>query len=343
MNDTESLITDALRLRAEQAPPEGNVLAALYRPRRSRKPLFLAITAATAAAAVAVVTTTVGRPSADVRVGGQVATTTAATSAQAGPKGTLTRGSSPTWLPEDFVERSRVIEPGSHTERHWALRGNAGQSTHPMLTFHIEHTEEGKGRLRDEIVNAVPADRVTVNGMPAVVIDAIEESDEVPDVKLVFQPDGSESYAWILLRNMPDARAAALRIAQSVRPDVVPQRVPLSVGDSKVYSVTADEQGDWIASADGTIDGVGYSATLRNTRATALKGDYGVAPQPVTARGLPAEYLGTGNGYLTIQLNPNAFLLVAGEGPETTPVGKLVAAAEAIVVDPNPDVSWAGA
>lgn len=342
--DTESQIRDALQLRAGQAPPEGNVLAALYRPKKSRKPLFLAITAATAAAAVAVVAvvaTTVGRPSAEAPPAGQLSTTTptpATTTATSDAP--LTLGYSPTWVPDGFTEGNRWIKPDERTQRGWRYHTPSGQSATPMLTMAIEHSDAAKETLRTKIANAPDTDRVTINGAPAVITDPLDDQ-TLPDAEVVFNPT-PDVYVVVTLLNAPDVRNAALRIAESVRPDTTPLRMPVVVGDSSDYLAEAMAEGGWMVNADGKIGGVGYGATLRTSPATNLKNENRPAPVVVTARGLPAEYqAGELSSSLYIKLGPELHLYVSGSGENKTPE-QLIAAAEAIEVDPNPDMSWTG-
>ncbi|WP_158849975.1 hypothetical protein [Saccharothrix deserti] len=340
--DTESQIRDALRLRAEQTPPEGNVLAALYRPKKSRKPLFLSLAAATGAvaiAAVAVVTTANIRPSTEAGAQNTTVptTTTAATNAPA------TLGYSPTWLPDGMIEGDRIVDLDDRTQRHWVHRVPNGQSDTPMFTLVIAHSEEGKQALHNRIINASGDSRATVNGKPAQITDPQQDATN-PDAEVVLNPEPGV-YIQLTLLNAPDVRASALRIAESLRPDPTPARSPMSIGGSVDYTVTVNgethSEGKWSVSTSGEIDGVGYSATLSNNIAPELKGGYGTWVA-VTARGLPAEYLATGNGYLRVELAPQRYLLVAGNGPDTKSAEALIAAAEAVEVDLNPDMSWIG-
>jgi hypothetical protein len=339
--DTEDLIRDALRTRAEQTPPPGHVLAALRRPRRSRKPLFLAVTAATAVAAVAVVATTVGRPAAEAPPAGQgttLPTTTTKTTATA-PTAATTLGYSPTWVPDGMVERTRWFDPAQQTQRGWRPLVPSGQSGTPMLDLRIPYDDSAKQVLRNEIVNATGDASVMIGGKPASITDPAEDT-TLPDARVVLNPEPG-TYVELTLLNAPDVRATALRVAESLRPDPAPVRPPLSIGGSVAFEASADGTGDWGVSVTGELGGVGYSATLNTKVPVALKGGPGVAPVPVTARGVTGEYIGEQNGYLRLTLGPRRHLLVAGNGPGTASAEALIAAAEALVIDPNPDVAWA--
>jgi hypothetical protein len=209
-----------------------------------------------------------------------------------------------------------------------------------MLTMVIERGDAAKQVLQDRITNASGDGRVTINGKPAAVTDP-QQDPTVPDAEVVLNPEPGV-FIQLTLLNAPDVRSSALRIAESLQPDPTPAGSPVSVGGSVDYEVTDNGEGKWSVSSHGEINGVDYTAALSNNIAPSHKGGPGVAPVPVTARGLPAEYIGEGNGYLRIELAPQRYLLVAGPGPDTKSAEALIAAAEAIEVDPNPDMSWLG-
>ncbi|NUS66658.1 MAG: hypothetical protein HOQ46_23755 [Saccharothrix sp.] len=336
--DTEDLVRDALRVRAEQAPPPGHVLAALRRPRRSRKPMLLAVAAGTAVVAVAVVATTVGRPAAEAPPagGGSTLPTTTTTTA---PTATRTLGYSPTWVPDGMVERTRWFDPAQHTERGWRARVDSGQSGTPMLDLRIPYDGNAVQVLREEIANATGEARVMIGGRPASITDPAEDT-TLPDARVVLNPEPG-TYVELTLLNAPDVRATALRVAESLRPDTAPVRPPLSLGGSAAFEASADGTGNWGVSVTGQIGGAGYSATLTTSLPVDLKGGPTVTPVPATARGVTGEYIGERNGYLRLTLGPRQYLLVAGNGPATAPAEALIAAAEALVIDPDPDVAWA--
>ena len=337
---TEDLIRDALRARAEQTPPPGHVLAALHRPRRSRKPLFLAITAATAVAAVAVVATTVGRPSAEAPpAAGSTLPTTSAPTTTTTPAVPQTLGYRPTWVPDGMIERTRWVDQDGNIQRGWSHRVPSGQSGTPMMELRIPHRDETKQVLRQEILGATGDSQVVIGGARGVITDPGQDA-TAPDARVVVNPEPG-TYIELVLFNAPDVRAAALRVAESLRPDPTSSRPVLSIGGSTAFDANADGAGEWGVSTTGEIDGVGYSATLRTTPSVPLKGGPGVAPVPVTARGVPGEYIGEQNGYLRLTLGPRQHLMVAGNGPDTASAEALIAAAEAMVIDPNPDMAWA--
>ncbi|MFD0202074.1 MULTISPECIES: hypothetical protein [Saccharothrix] len=354
--DTEDLIRDALRARAERTPPAGHVLAALHRPRKSRKPLFLAVTAATAAAAVAVVATTVGRPSAEAppAAGGTLqttsTTTTKPTAAAAAALDPGTLGYSPSWLVDGLTERNRFVDGTGAIQRVW--KHSSEQLHTPSLTWLVPKDVARQEELRQQIAGAPAADQVTINGSPALVVDPAKtvtpRSGEPetpatpdgtpPDARVVFSP-GPGHYVELVLSNAPQARADAIRIAESTRPDPTALGGPVSVGGALAYQARVNSRG-WHVSTNGQIGGVTYGANLSSFVDDPI-GNPSVTPVPVTARGASAEYLGQMVGYLRVDLRPDLHLLVYGPGPGTASAQELIAAAEALTVDVNATGPWA--
>ncbi|MFD1148428.1 hypothetical protein [Saccharothrix hoggarensis] len=321
MSDTESLIRDALRMRADQAPPPGPVLAALRRPRKSRTSFLLVLAAAATAAVVAVVATAVGRPTAE---------SPPATSVEIPIEPTIptvSLGFSPTWLPEGFTERQRLVDPATYTRRTWEQGESTAKATNPSLEFTVQPANESTGAMADAIANALEAYRVTVNGAPGVVSGA---------TTVLWQPE-PEVYLSVTLRNIPDARTTAVRIAESVRPDPGPVRLPVSLGGSRGIQAHGGLPEGWQASTTGVHDGVTYNVLL-SRRPYGFEG----SPTMTTARGLTARYYAADGGHLVVELRPDVHLQVSGIGVRAAGLAELTAAAEAVVVDPEPDLAWAG-
>ncbi|WP_367135429.1 hypothetical protein [Saccharothrix sp. HUAS TT1] len=352
--DTEDLIEDALRLRADQAPPEGAVLAALHRPRKSRKPVFLAVAAATAAVAVAVVATTIGRPSAGAPPAGpgSVLPTTSpdASPTTAASFDPFTLGYSPSWLPDGLTERNRFVDATGGVQRVWKHDG--GQVVAPSLELVVPKDAEAQELLHRQVRDAAAADQVVINGRTALVADPATlvtplpgdtrepgaPDGTPPDTRVVLNPEPGR-YLQFTLSNTADARAEAIRIAESMRPDPTSLRGPVSVGGEVAHQAGVNGLG-WHVSTTGVVGGVTYGANLSSYVDEPI-GNPGVAPVAVTARGASAEYLGERGGYLRVDLGPDLHLLVFGPGPGTTSAQDLVAVAEAVVLDPDPGLPWA--
>lgn len=336
MTDTESLIRDALRLRADQAPPEGAVLAALRRPKRSRKPVFLAVTAATAAA-VAIVTTMIGRPVAESPPGGHSTTvlTTATTPTTVTPIGL---GHSPTWLPDGFVETKRWFGDDVSVQRDWTGRPASTGLPPPRVQLVIKQAEAQERDVEQRIATGPAVDRVMVNDAPGLFSNDTSGPNE-SNGTLSFTP-APGVYAVLSVYATLDVRTTLWRIAMSVRPDPTAVRPPLSVGGSAPYLVEVTDEG-WMAQAMGQIDGAGYVAALGTAPRRQSKTGFQEQPRAVTARGLPAEYLVSSHGSLTVRLSPDLYLTVEALDQGVASAEEMIAVAEAVVVDPDPDVAWA--
>ncbi len=344
---TEDLIRDALRARAEQTPPPGHVLAALRRPRKSRKPLFLAVTAATAAAAVAVVATTVGRPSAEAPPAASTTLPTApatTTTTTATPSDPFTLAYSPSWLPDGLVERHRFVDEAGSTQRVW--QHGSGQMHSPSFELLVPKDAQAQDALRRQIASGSAADKVTINGTTALVVDPTKSTTPTtdedrgpdvpdgtpPDAKVILNP-APDRYLELVLSNAAEARADAIRIAESLRPDSTPLRGPVSIGGAVAHQARVTGQG-WQVSTTGEVNGITYGANLGSY--VEETGSTSVAPVAVTARGASAEYLGARGGYLRVDLGPNLHLLVFGRSSTTASAQELIAVAEAVTVDTAP-------
>ncbi|MEU5694189.1 hypothetical protein [Actinosynnema sp. NPDC020468] len=116
MNDVEDLIRDTLRHQADRASGEGEVLAALHRPRRATRVPW-AVGLATVTAAVVVVAVVEGVRSGGVDTAGPG--TSASAAATTVPETPL--GFTPSFLPEGFKEVKREVTPTS-VNRVWRDR-----------------------------------------------------------------------------------------------------------------------------------------------------------------------------------------------------------------------------
>ncbi|MBB5955222.1 hypothetical protein FHS29_001792 [Saccharothrix tamanrassetensis] len=327
--NTEDLIRDALRRQADLAPPPGPVLAALHRPRRRRKPLYLVLATAGTAAVVAIAATTFSRPTADAPPAGSnrppFSTVTGSPSPTGVPSGKLVSLEyAPTWLPDGFVEwRRSLFDHG--WQRTWRQAPPDHSPSAPALTFEI--TRGSIGSLLESADE--PANRTTVNGAPGVYTDDGLRW-QVAD-KLVLT---------VNLDNVPDARGTIRRIAESVRPDRRQIRVPVSFGGSTRFTVSANSRDDWTASTDVSYRDGRYMAMLHSVA------HVGSSPRTVTALGREASYEEAGGGVLTIPLAPDRFLSVGGLGlsgfQQPVPVETLTEVAALVEVDLGVDLSWLG-
>jgi hypothetical protein len=274
------------------------------------------------AAAVAIVATTVSRPTAE----SPPATSESILIEPTIP--TVSLGYSPTWVPEGFTERQRMIDPDTYNQRTWARGEQTAKPTYPYLDLSVQPANASTGALTDLIADAPAADRVTVNGAQGVVSG---------DTTVLWQPEPGV-FLSIGLKNTPDARATALRVAESVRPDPEPVRMPVSLGGSRGIQAQAGSPEGWQVLTAGVHDGIGYTVTLRQH-----PWDFdGAVPKMFSARGHTARYYTANTGALVVELGPEMYLQVSPAGTKSAGLEQLIAAAEAVVVDPNPDMAWAG-
>lgn len=320
MNDTEKLIAEALRVRAERTPPPGPVLAALHRPRRTRKPLFLVLATATTAAAVAVTVTTVTRPAAEPAPPAASITTSAVDPGPAVP--TVPLEYSPTWLPEGFTEWQRAYTP-SGPERSYH-QADVRQPVAPEIVFGVRARDTAQ--LAASMANAAPEDRVTINGAPG-----FHLADHL------YWQVREDRFLVVTTREVADARAVARRVAEAVRPDQRVVRVPVSVRGSTDFTITDLGHMGWDVSTAVEHNGRDYSVGVTSKRPSANTW------REVTAMGRSARYQHYGNGVLMVSLGPELHLAVARAVPvidEVAPVEELAEAAALVTVDPEPQVHW---
>lgn len=339
MNDTtETLITDALRHRAERTPPPGAVLAALRRPRRARKPLLLVLaTAGTTAAAAALVVGTVNGPLAgQAPPAGQPGTTSAATPVQVADVPTRVLEYRPAVMLDGYTERERIIGPWG-TARLYAPGPTDPGS--PLVRFGVFTAIAGD--VGPKVENAPVGDRTTVGGAPAAWFGDNLYWNVAPGRVLS-----------VSLENVTgvDVRAQTRRIADAVVADTRSMRIPFSVDEYPYVVVRGSRAADWTIGGTSNLDGVRYDVELLRT-AEAPAGS-----TPTTADGKPAHYSADGFGLLAVQLapnfqvrvKPNEFKTVEGQsvppGLETKHATAEVLArvVAALAVDTDPDVAWIG-
>ncbi|CAL9332998.1 hypothetical protein SUDANB95_00109 [Actinosynnema sp. ALI-1.44] len=314
MTDTESLIRDALLRQAERTPPPGGVLAALHRPRRSRKPLFLALATAATATAVAVAVTAIPRPAvtADAPAGQSVVETPAPTTSAA-PDATLSLEFSVSWVPEGLTERHRSFSEAG-VQRMWGkTMGLAGQS----VRFLVAPGGELPGTATDP-VNGAPAS-LTENAMHWRVGGRVLSAD---------------------IQGVPDVQTALRRFAESVRPDPTRFAPPLRGEGLSSLNYLVKDTGDW--SIGGVVErgDKKYSLGLDSAKTP--------VPWPITTTtqhtvlGHPAVYEDGRYSSLTVTLAPQRLLAVSTLKDVHAPVEELAAVLEEVEYELNPDMSWIG-
>ncbi|QFZ23144.1 hypothetical protein [Saccharothrix syringae] len=319
MNDTEKLLTEALRLRAERTPPPGPVLAALHRPRRTRKPLLLVLATAATAAAVVVTVTTVARPAAEPAPPAASIPTTAVDPGPAVP--TVPLEYRPSWVPDGFVEWQRSYASYG-SERHYHRPG-ADEPLAAQIGFSVRTGDTAQ--LAATMAGAAPEDRTTILGAPG-----FYAGDQL------YWQVREDRFLSVTTQGVPDARTVARRFAEHVEPDDRRVRVPLSFAGSTAF--TTSELGDpgWSTRVDAEHRGRRYIVAL-TTMTPAKTGE-----REVTARGRTAWYTETPAGSLSVPMGPGLRLTVSGWDADRGPAsaGELVEVADLVVVDPEPQARW---
>ncbi|XVS63618.1 hypothetical protein ACQPYE_36010 [Actinosynnema sp. CA-299493] len=338
MNDTtETLITDALHHRAERTPPPGTVLAALHRPRPTRKPLMLVLAAAaTTAAAAAVVVATVGGPTAGQAPAARQLTTTAAPVPVADVP-TRALEYRPGVMLDGYTERERTIG-GWGTSRLYAPGSTAPGS--PLVRFAVFTTITDD--MAPKVANAPVGDRTTVGGATAAWFGDNLYWNVAPGRVLSV---GLENVTGV------DVRAQTRRIADSVVADPTSMRVPFSLNEYPYVEVRGSSAADWVIAGTSSVDDVGYDVELLRTA------EVPAGSTPTTVGGNPAHYSADGFGLIAVQLTPDFQVRVKpheykavngkpapppGLETEHAPVEVLTRVAAALAVDTDPDVAWIG-
>ncbi|TQM82864.1 hypothetical protein FHX81_5275 [Saccharothrix saharensis] len=338
MNDTtETLITDALHHRAERTPPPGPVLAALHRPRRARKPMLVALTAAgtVAAAAALVVATVPGSTVGQAPPAQQLSTTAEPTPVPVADVPTRALDYRPAVMLDGYAERGRVIGPWG-TSRLYAP--GATDPGSPLVRFGVLTSIAGD--VGPKVENAPVGDRTTVGGAPAAWFGDNLYWNVAPGRVLSI---GLENVTGV------DVRAEVRRIADSVTADTASMRIPFSLNEYPYVEVTGSSATDWAIAGTSDVDNVRYAVELLRTAEAPANST------PTTVDGKPAHYSADGFGLLAVQLAPNLQVRVKpseydpGKGPvppgletEHASVEVLTAVAAALAVDINPDVAWIG-
>ncbi|MFI9816628.1 hypothetical protein [Saccharothrix variisporea] len=336
MTDTESLIRDALLRQAERTPPPGGVLAALRRPRRSRKPLLLALATAATATAVAVAVTAIPRPTvtADAPVAGQSSTqqtpapttttspatttspsntTSPADTTSPAPDGTLSLEFSVGWVPEGLTERHRAFtETG--IQRMW---GTTASVTGQSVRFQVAPDGALPGTATDP-----------VNGAPA----------SLTEHTIHWRLGGRLLSADI--QGVPDGQAALRRFAESVRPDPTRFTAPVRAKDLQSLNYLVQDSGDWTVGGVVVTGEKKYSIGLATSKTAELSPV--TTSTELTAMGRPAVYEDGRYSSLTVTLAPQRLLFVSTLKDVHAPAEELIAVLEKVQFVANPDMSWVG-
>ncbi len=374
--DIDDLVRDAVRRQEELAPDPDRIRAALpaHAARRARRHRTMALAAATVAvAAIAVTVPAVvlrdaagpATPPATNTTGTTDATGATAPSPAPG-MATAPLRYRPTWLPDGMAERFREApvsdraNPKLTTTQLWKstpIEDGPVQSAHIGLyswrsdanaTTHEPPVAIGEGGQPV----GVAGHEADVNGRPAHVDDSTVTWQVDDHTKLMLVSPGM---------NLPEADL--LRIARSVRPDTTrltaplrADRLPAGLAPESV-AVAGNSPRDWratlIAEGKGTQSYVAVSAGIPGT-----PDNSGAAGETLTVGGRtahlaqvdmedPARPTYRATWELTVELGEGLVLTVRAGTKEPTGASTLtredvIAVAEHVVLDPNPDLGWLG-
>lgn len=314
-HETETLIRESLDHLAARAP-DGDAIRNALAGRQRRPASRLALVAAS------VVLLVVG-----VVFGTQLLTRPDQVPA-AGP---TVLGYTPGWLPDGFTEQYREGGPGITPQvRRWF----AGSGSITLLAFSTADPEWSQAAIK---IASLP-DQVVVRGRVGMVTGA------GGDAQLTWLAD-DEHVLCAALAGIPDARAVAERIADSVTAEPVGVHGELRFGplprglaerSAVVKGTGPGDASTELTAADPAQPSI---PTVRVTASARAPGVNGAAP--VTVRGGPGFFVAPKNGrdaMVAIKLPSGRWLTVSGPRPEA----ELVAVADGVQLDPSPDYRWLG-
>jgi hypothetical protein len=315
-HDTETLIRESLDRLAARAPDGHAVREALARPRRPAARLTLV--------AVAVVVLVAG-----VFVGTQVLTRTPDLVPAAGRP---VLGFGPGWLPDGFTEQYREGGPGTAPQvRRWF----AGPAEVTLAAYSTADPAWSQTALR---IASIP-DQVVVRGRIGMV------TGDTGSAALLTWLADDQHVLTVRVGGVPDARAAARRVAESVTTEPVGVRGELRFGSlpaglrersAAVHGASPDDGATELTAADPARPGV---AAVTAGVGAGSPGVGGAAP--VVVRGGQGFFVAPKAGadaVVAVRLPSGRWLTVAG--PE--PAAVLVAVADGVQLDPAPDYRWLG-
>jgi hypothetical protein len=313
-HDTETLIRESLDRLAARAPDGHAVRDALARHRDRRAPVRLALVAA----AVVVV------------VAGVVFGTQAFTTADLAPAaGRPVLGYSPGWLPGGFTEQYREGGPGTAPQvRRWF----AGPAEVTLSAYSTADPQWSQTALRIASVR----DQVLVHGRVAML------TGDTGSAALLTWLADDDHVLTALVSGVPDAKAVAQRVADSVTADPVGVHGELRFGPLPAGLAERSAAVRGTGPGDGSTELTAAAPNQSVVRAAVGAGSPGVnGAAPVTVRGGQGFFLAPKHGedaMVAVRLPSGRWLTVSGPRPEA----ELVAVADGVRLDPAPDYRWLG-
>jgi hypothetical protein len=312
-HETETLIRESLDRLAARAPDGHAVREALAR-RKRRAPVRLALVAAAVVVVVAGV------------VFGTQAFTTADLDAAAGRP---VLGYSPGWLPGGFTEQYREGGPGIAPQvRRWF----AGPAEVTLSAYSTADPVWSQTALRIASLK----DQVLVHGRVAMV------TGDTGSAALLTWLADDDHVLTAQVAGVPDARAVAQRVADSVTPAPVGVRGELRFGPLPAGLAERSAAVRGTGPGDGSTELTAAGPDQPAVRAAVGAGSPGVnGAAPVTVRGGQGFFVAPRNGeeaMVAVRLPSGRWLTVSGKQPETV----LTAVANGVRLDPSPDYRWLG-
>ncbi|MFI5587142.1 hypothetical protein ACIA5G_18990 [Amycolatopsis sp. NPDC051758] len=312
-HETETLIRESLDRLAARAPDGHAVRDALAR-RKRRAPVRLALVAAAVVAVVA----------------GVVVGTQAFTTADLDPAaGRPVLGYSPGWLPGGFTEQYREGGPGTAPQvRRWF----AGPAEVTLSAYSTADPVWSQTALRIASLK----DQVLVHGRVAMV------TGDTGSAALLTWLADDDHVLTAQVAGVPDARAVAQRVADSVTPAPVGVRGELRFGPLPAGLAERSAAVRGTGPGDGTTELTAAAPDQPAVRAVVSAGSPGVnGAAPVTVRGGQGLFVAPKNGeeaMVAVRLPSGRWLTVSGKQPEAV----LTAVANGVRLDPSPDYRWLG-
>ncbi|WP_328614650.1 hypothetical protein OHS18_42855 [Amycolatopsis sp. NBC_00355] len=317
-HETETLIRESLDRLAARAPDSHAVRDALADARRRRPVARLTLVAAAVVVLVA-----------GVFVGAQVLTSPPDLEPAAGRP---VLGYTPGWLPDGFTEQYREGGPGIAPQvRRWS----AGPAE---ITLSVYSTADPEWSGPVPKVASVQ-DQIVVHGRIAMV------TGDTSTAALLTWTADDKHVLTARVGGVPDARAVAQRIAESVRATPVGVRGELRFGplpaglaerSAVVRGTGPDDASTELTAADPARPSVPAVTVAVGAGSPGIGG-----AATISVRGGGGFYSAPKAGeaaLVAVRLPSGRWLTVSGPQPEAV----LVAVADGVQLDPSPDYRWLG-
>lgn len=310
MNDTEQLIKEALGKLAERTPHPGPTLNALRRKRKRHRNVFLIAAAGVAAVAVLIFAGTIASDRYQPPHHND-----AAAALMSGNGQSVALRYEPHWLPEGFVENFR----GTHEQvsRVWVPAGDKGypfNDGRPMVAIGTSA----------EMPDTSGWDKVTVRGLMAwVQVGAGQSAGSTAHV--VWK---AQEILNVTVRGVNDVRAAALRVADSVRADAkLRHQPPFKIDGTPADHMWGTKPGEWQAMTNWK--------NQVSVHVSPQKPELPGPAEPVGVRGTTGQKAGNTVAVLDTS---GVWIWASSEKPTDTVLQVLTA----VQLVPSPDTSWIG-